>query len=321
MRRIVFLALPLSQMLDMVAPHDAFSQADAINYAESGEHSYKLEVVAGSAEKVVVGHNGLRVLADKSYDEVRGSIDTLIVVGGDIMLEPFSPDLIAWLKRTAKRARRVCSICTGAFLLGSAGLLDGRRATTHWAYCDRLAERCPDVDVEMDPIFVKDDNYYTGAGVSAGMDLALALIEEDLGSNVALRVAQDLVVFLRRPGGQSQFSSLLAQQHSDYRALRDLGPWILAHLDQNLDVNALADHCGISPRHFARVFASEFGTTPAKYVERVRVEAARQRLEESELSIEQAAAQCGFASADVMRRSFKRLLAVSPAEYRQRFRV
>jgi transcriptional regulator GlxA family with amidase domain len=321
MRRIVFLALPLTQMLDLVAPHDAFSQAEAINFANTNNSHYKLEVVSGTHEKVIVGHSGLNLVADTCYEELRGSIDTLIVVGGDVMLEPFDPQLLAWLKRIAKKTRRIGSVCTGAFLLAAAQLLDGRQATTHWAYCERFARMFPQVNVEKDPIFVKDDKFYTGAGVTAGMDLALALIEEDLGSNIALKVAQDLVVFLRRPGGQSQFSSLLAQQHTDYRPLRDLVPWILANLNKTLDVATLAEYCGMSPRHFARVFASEYGTTPAKYIEQVRVESARQSLEETELSVEQAAHRCGFVSADVMRRSFKRLLAVTPVEYRQRFRV
>jgi transcriptional regulator GlxA family with amidase domain len=205
-------------------------------------------------------------------------------------------------------------------LLGAAGLLDGRRATTHWAYCDRFAEKFPEVEVAADPIYVTDGKFYTGAGVTAGMDLALALIEEDHGSAMALRVAQDLVLFLRRPGGQSQFSALLSKQNSEYRQLRDLAPWILSNLKGTLDVNSLAEQCSMSARHFARVFANEYGTTPAKYVEQIRVDAARQSLEESELNIDQVASECGFGSADVMRRSFHRLLSVTPAEYRQRFR-
>lgn len=320
MRRVVFLALPRTQMLDLTGPHDAFSQVETITSSKPA--NYKLEVVSGTKKKnLVTGTNGLKLIADMPYHELTGSVDTLIVVGGDVMLDPFEPDLIEWLKRTAKKSRRVCSICTGSFLLGAAGLLDGRKATTHWAYCDRFAQMFPEIQVEMDPIFVTDGKFYTGAGVTAGMDLALALIEEDHGASMALKVAQDLVLFLRRPGGQSQFSSLLAKQDTEYRQLRDLGPWILSNLKNSLDVNALAEKCSMSPRHFARVFVNEYGTTPAKFIEQVRVDAARQSLEESQLSIEQIAAECGFGSADVMRRSFNRLLSVTPAEYRQRFSI
>lgn len=321
MRRIVFLALPQTQMLDLVAPHDAFSQVEKILRRQGKERNYRLEVVSSQRKKTVSGTNGLRLIADCSYTEIRGSIDTLIVVGGDVMLEPFDHDLLAWLARIAKRTRRISSICTGSFLLGAAGLLDGRRATTHWAYCDRFAERFSEIEVEKDPIFVKDGKFYTGAGVTAGMDLALALIEEDHGAAMALRVAQDLVVFLRRPGGQSQFSTLLSQQDTEYRQLKDLGVWVLSNLAESMEVIDLAEHCGMSPRHFARVFVNEFGTTPAKYVEQLRVDAARQSLEETELNVEQIAAKCGFGSADVMRRSFNRLLSVTPADYRKRFQA
>ena len=322
MRRIVFLALPLSQMLDLVGPHDAFSQVEAVMQKSGGKAAnYKLEVVSGTEVKTVSGTNGLRLVADMCYKDLTGSIDTLIVVGGDVMLDPFEPKLLAWLKSISKRTRRISSICTGSFLLAAAGLLDGHKATTHWAYCDRFAHMFPLVDVQMDPIYVKDGKYYTGAGVTAGMDLALALIEEDHGAAMALKVAQDLVLFLRRPGGQSQFSSLLAKQNTEYNQLKDLGPWLLSNLHNCLDVTTLAEHCGMSPRHFARVFAGEYGVTPAKYVEQIRVDAARQNLEETQLSVEQVADRCGFGSADVMRRSFNRLLAVTPADYRQRFRV
>jgi transcriptional regulator GlxA family with amidase domain len=321
MRRIVFLALPLTQMLDLVGPHDAFSQVEVISETNPKTRNYQLEVVSGTKNKVITGSNGLTLLADKTYAEVSGSIDTLVVVGGDIMLEPFDPSLLSWLRQVSKKTRRICSVCTASFLLAEAGLLAGRKATTHWAYCDRLANRFPEVEVETDPIYVNDGKFYTGAGVTAGMDLALALIEEDHGSATALKVAQDLVLFLRRPGGQSQFSSLLSKQDTEYRQLRDLGPWVMNRLHKTLDVTTLAEQCGMSPRHFARVFVTEYGITPAKYIEQIRVEAARQSLEETELTAEQIATKCGFNSADVMRRSFARLLSITPAEYRQRFRL
>jgi len=214
----------------------------------------------------------------------------------------------------------VGSVRTGSFILAAAGLLDTRRATTHWAHCHDLAAQYPQVAVDADPIFVRDGNVYTSAGVTAGMDLALALVEADYGRDVALAVARQLVMFLTRPGGQSQFSTQLAVQAADRRPLRDLQVWIADHLTADLSVPALAGRAAMSPRNFARVFVTEVGMTPAHYVERVRVEAARRRLEESADGMELVAQRCGFGSAEVMRRAFMRHVRVAPAAYRSRFR-
>jgi transcriptional regulator GlxA family with amidase domain len=212
-------------------------------------------------------------------------------------------------------------VCTGSFILAEAGLLDGRRATTHWAWSAELARLYPRVIVDPDPIFIRDGNVYTSAGVTAGMDLALALVEEDYGREVALRMARDLVLYLRRPGGQSQFSTLLVAHESDCEPLRELRTWIVEHVDADLSVPALARRVAMSPRHFARVFTHEVGMTPGQFVAKVRVEAARRRLEESPQGVKVIAAECGFGNPDTMRRAFLRTLRVAPVAYRGRFRA
>jgi transcriptional regulator GlxA family with amidase domain len=249
--------------------------------------------------------------------------DTLIVAGG-VGVEAALGDraLLAFLRAAAPRVRRLASVCTGAFLLAEAGLLDGRRATTHWAYCAELARRHPRVRVEPDPIYVRDGCVYTSAGVTSGMDLALALVEEDLGREAALTVARWLVLFLKRPGGQSQFSAQLAAQLAAREPIQELQAWIVENVHGDLSVAALAARAGMSPRNFARVFAREVGATPARFVETARVEAARRRLEEhGAQGVEAVAAACGFGSAETMRRAFLRRVRVSPADYRSRFQA
>jgi transcriptional regulator GlxA family with amidase domain len=229
--------------------------------------------------------------------------------------------VVRWLQRIAHQVRRIGSICTGTFLLARAGLLNGRRATTHWKYCEPLTRRYPAVKLEPDPIFVRDGNVYTSAGVTAGMDMALALVEEDAGSNLALEVARELVLYLRRPGGQSQFSAALTLQTTDCQPFRDLAAWVLEHLRNHLSVEVLASRVGMSPRNFARVFRAETNTTPAKFVESLRLEVARRRLQESNASLETIASTCGFRNCDAMRSTFKRILRVAPGEYRWRFQA
>ncbi|HWI72616.1 MAG TPA: helix-turn-helix domain-containing protein, partial [Baekduia sp.] len=228
---------------------------------------------------------------------------------------------VAWLRRAAPRARRVTSVCTGAFVLARAGLLDGRRATTHWAWCSALTRSFSAVDVDPDPIYVRDGDVWTSAGVTAGMDLALALVEEDHGADVALEVARWLVVFLKRPGGQAQFSAGLAAQASAAREpLRELAVWMNDNLDADLSVGALASRACLSERHFARAWRAETGDTPAATVEGLRVERARALLEDG-LAVDAVARACGFASAEVLRRVFHRRLGVAPSAYRERFRT
>jgi transcriptional regulator GlxA family with amidase domain len=228
--------------------------------------------------------------------------------------------LIQWIRRVAPKVRRLCSVCTGAFLLAEAALLDGRVATTHWRSCRTLAERYPRITVETDPIYVRDGKVFTSAGVTSGIDLALALVEEDYGRRVSLAVARELVVFLKRPGGQSQFSVQLAGQMADREPIRELQAWMANHVGEDLSVDSLAHRAAMSPRNFARVFVRETGMTPAGYVEKLRVEAARRRLEESGDDIDSVATACGFGTRESMRRTFLRTLHVTPSAYRSRFR-
>lgn len=229
------------------------------------------------------------------------------------------PALIAWLREHGPRAERLVSVCTGAALLADAGLLDGRRATTHWAYCESLARRHPKVTVEPDPIYVRDGNVATSAGVTAGIDLSLALVEEDLGREAALTVARHLVVFLRRPGNQAQFSAQLSAQTARREPLREVQHWITEHPGEDLSVEALAARARLSPRHFARAFQAETGTTPGRYVERVRVEHARRLLEDTADGVEEISRACGYGTPEAMRRAFLKSLGTAPAEYRRRF--
>ncbi len=263
--------------------------------------------------------SGLRLLPDDDLARV-GAVHTLVVPGGRGTADP-DPAVVRRIGELAPAAERVVSVCTGAFLLAGAGLLAGRRATTHWAYCDALARRFPDTDVTSEPIYVRDGPIATSAGVTAGIDLALALVEEDLGRDVALLVARHLVMFLRRPGGQAQFSTQLAAQLAERHPLREVQRWIAEHPDGDLSVDALAARAALSPRHFARAFAAEVGTTPGRYVDGVRLEAARRLLEDTGDGIEEVARSCGYGTPEAMRRAFVRALAVPPAEYRRRFRT
>jgi transcriptional regulator GlxA family with amidase domain len=263
--------------------------------------------------------SGIRLMADRGYASVRGGLDTLIVSGGDVFAVAGDLRLRQWLRTMSARVRRLASVCSGSFILAEAGLLDGRRATTHWAGVDIMRERYPQIAVEPDAIFVRDGNVYTSAGVTAGIDLALAMVEEDLGHALALAVARRLVVFLKRPGGQSQFSSHLAAQTKPVGILKDLPAWILDNLSDNLSVEQLAGRAAMSPRNFARVFTREMGMTPAKFVERARVDAARRWMEDGGLSLEDVAGRVGFSSAEHMRRTFRRHVRVVPHDYRKRF--
>jgi len=312
MRRVVFAAVPPVQIIDLTAPFEVFARCGG----------YRVELATNSNRGVVGSSCGLELRGAKDYRTLRGAIDTIMVPGGDGAEEILCNEgFLEWLKRMSGRVRRIGSICTGAYLLAAAGILDGKRAVTHWDWCGRLAERFPRVKVEQDPIFVKDGHVYTSAGVTAGIDLALAMVEEDHGHKKALEIARDLVVFMQRPGGQSQFSSLLAAQASSYRPIEELQGWIVENLRGDLGVDVLAARCGMSARHFARVFTSEKGVTPARFVEQIRVDAARALLEATAYGPKEVAAQAGFGSADSMRRSFVRLLSVAPGEYARRFRA
>jgi transcriptional regulator GlxA family with amidase domain len=321
-RRVVTVVFPQLQALDLVGPMEVFSGASRLlARTRSDDPGYSVSV-ASHGGGLVPTSSGLALATEDAETALRPPVDTLIVAGGEGSRAAVRDDaLVALLRLAAPRARRVASVCTGAFLLAGAGLLDGRRAVTHWASCDALSRLHPGVQVERDPIYVRDGNVYTSAGVTAGMDLALALVEEDLGHEVALTVARWLVLFLHRPGNQSQFSTHLSAQLADHQAIRELQGWMAGHLAADLSVEALAERAAMSPRNFARCFRREVGTTPARYVETLRLEAARRRLEESRQPIEGVAAGCGFGTAETMRRAFIRALGTGPAEYRRRFQL
>jgi transcriptional regulator GlxA family with amidase domain len=315
MRRVVIVAFPRVQTLDVHGPAEVFTTATQL----SEQGGYAVEVVA--ARPGPLPTSSIALYPDRTIDRCRGPIDTLVVAGGrGVRAATQDEALVAWLKAAARRSRRVTSVCTGAFLLAEAGLLEGRRATTHWASCALLARSYPGTEVEPDPIFVRDGDVITSAGVTSGMDLALALVEEDLGREVALETARWLVMFVKRPGGQAQFSAQLEAQTADREPLRDLQEWLPDHLDEDLSVPALARRASMSERHFARAFRDETGMTPAVYVEAARVERARIALDSGDLPVETIARLAGFGTVETMRRAFRRRVGVSPAGYRSRFR-
>jgi transcriptional regulator GlxA family with amidase domain len=317
-RVIDVLAYPAVQLLDVTGPVQVFASANDFVVNAGGTPPYLLKVVAQGGEGATASAGV--TLAAGPLTKASEALDTLLVAGGDgAEAAAENPALVDWVRQRATRARRVASLCTGAALLAAAGLLDGRRAATHWKYSAKLSQRFPAVRVEPDPIFICDGPVWTSAGLTAGIDLALALVEEDLGRSLALAVARDLVVFLKRPGGQAQFSAALALQAADDRfgALHD---WINRHLAGDLSLSVLANQAGMSERSFSRHYAEATGQTPARAIERLRMEAARRLLSETRLPVKRISQRCGFGSEETMRRSFLRLLAVTPQDYRDRFR-
>ena len=316
-RVIELVAFPAVQLLDVAGPLQVFASANDLMVESGRAAPYTTQVVAPRGLGVTASA-GLWLSAGP-LSPVDAALDTLIIAGGQgVQAAAGDPELVAWVRARGGRARRVASVCTGAFLLAASGWLDGRRAATHWSFCAELARQFPAVQVEADPIFVHDGPVWSSAGVTAGIDLALALVEEDLGRAVALAVARYLVVFLKRPGGQAQFSAALSLQAADdqFAALHD---WIGDHLAGDLSLANLARHAGMSERSFIRHYTAATGVTPARAVERLRVEAARQLLSDTRLASKQIAARCGFGSEETMRRSFLRLLASTPQDYRARF--
>ncbi|WP_456301993.1 GlxA family transcriptional regulator [Streptomyces griseus] len=301
------------QSLDVSGPMEVFSGA-----SRSPGVSYDLRT-ASLDGRPVRSTSGLTLVPDSSLADAPAP-HTLLVPGGQ-GTRGSQPGLTGWLREHAPRAERLVSVCTGALLLAEAGLLDGHRVTTHWYYCERLARDYPAVEVDPEPIFVRDGRLATSAGVTAGIDLALALVEEDHGRDLALTIARHLVVFLRRPGNQAQFSAQLSAQTARREPLREVQHWIAQHPDADLGVDALAARARLSPRHFARAFRSETGTTPGRYVERVRLEHARRLLEDTADGVERIARASGYGTPEAMRRAFVKTLATAPAEYRRRFRT
>jgi transcriptional regulator GlxA family with amidase domain len=282
---------------------------------------YEVQLANPGKERSLRMHRGVVLGEATPITEIVGPIDTLMIAGGEgAESGGFDPAFIAWIKEAAGRSRRIAAICTGAFVLAEAGLLNGRKAVTHWNFCERLAKDYPEVKVMPDPIYLRDGNIYTSAGITAGIDLSLALVEEDHGHQAALKIARQLVMFLVRPGGQAQYSHMLSHQAGDSQPLRELQVWMLEHLRENLTVEALAEHMGMSARNFTRVCLRETGMNPGKFVDRMRVEAAQQMIDGSAHGLKEIADAVGFRSIDAMRRGFVRVLGVTAAEYASRFR-
>ncbi len=309
-QRVLVVLFDGVQSLDVSGPVEVFAGA---GLARRGSYTIRTGSVGGGEIRT---SSGLRLRPDIDLLGA-GPVDLLLVPGGAGTREG-DPRLVDWLRGAAHGTRRVAAVCTGAFLLAEAGLLDGRRATTHWRHTHTLARRFPGVAVETEPIFVNDGAVWTSAGVTAGIDLALALVEEDLGRDVALQIARHLVMFVRRPGGQRQFSAQLEGQVAGRDPLREVQRHIAEHPGGDLSVEALARLANLSPRQFSRAFAAEVGTPPGRYVDRVRLEAARRRLEEGAF-VEEAARACGYGTGEAMRRAFVRTLGVTPTDYKERF--
>jgi transcriptional regulator GlxA family with amidase domain len=317
-KHIALLAIPGVQMLDLAGPMDVFSEA---NTQLDDTEAYKVTIVALTLDPVTA-QNGMRFIPDASIGSPIRSFDTILVAGSPgIGNYEQHPGLIDWIVESSRNVRRIGSICSGAFLLAHAGILNGRQATTHWEAAARLVEAFPRIKVDPNRIYIKDGPVYTSAGVTASMDLALALVDEDHGSDIAMRVARQLILFLKRPGGQTQFSIHTEVQVTEAGPVRDVHEWILGNLDEDLSVEALAAHVSMSSRNFARIFKRELGITPGDYVEAARVEAARRILEETDTPLKTVAALCGFSDQSGLRRAFMRRINVTPAEYRHRFRV
>ncbi len=312
-RRVVIACLPGIEILDVAGPVNVFSAATRMLPAGSG---YRVEIAAPVAGPFPTA-GGVELVAHTALSRTRGALDTLVALGS--MCTSVPADHVTHVRRLAGGARRIASICCGAFVLGASGLLDGRRVVTHWAMCDELVRLYPSCQAVPDAIYLRDGSLWTSAGVTAGLDLALALVEEDHGGEVALAVARWLVMYLRRPGGQTQFSATLAAQGGERTPIRELVAWLGDHLADDLSVGALARRAGMSERNFARVFASETGATPAAHVERLRLEAARRALELSARPVKEIAAIAGFGAVETMNRAFRRLLRTTPLAYRARF--
>jgi transcriptional regulator GlxA family with amidase domain len=327
-RHVAMTVYPNFLMIDAIAPMEVFNFANiALQLAgriAPSESVYTLAIVA-EQRGPVKSSSGICIYADKSYDDLHEGIDTLMLAGAshDPYLETAIQDtkLRSFLIQMMPKARRMVSICTGALILAEAGLLDGRKATTHWMHCDQLALGHKNIRVEPDKIFVRDGNMYSSGGVTAGIDLALSLVEEDWGWEVAATVARGMLIFMRRPGGQSQFSSYVFNEAKSRKDFRDLQAWIVSNPNTDLGVEQLAERMAMSPRNFSRLFCQEIGVTPAKFVEGIRLEAAKNMMLQTDLPMESVAVQCGFGSAEQMRRSFQRILKTTPQDYRSYFKM
>jgi len=319
---IVIIAMPNAMALDIVGPMDVFHNANRVKAMSKRREScsYDISVVSADRNMQVRTSAGLVISCHQNIYDIGFPIDTLIIGGFSMDYNWDSqPELAAWLKSNHHHIGRIAAVCLGAFLLAKAGLLDGRKATTHWMNTHQLGQLFSQISVQSGPIYVKDDNLYTSAGASAGIDLCLALIEEDNGRAVAIQVAKELVLYLKRTGNQSQFSALLLDQEAVKKPIHELQLWIRENISKDLSNQVLARHAIMSPRNFARIFRAELGITPAKYVEKIRIEAAKRYLEYSSEPLGRIASHCGFSSADAMRKIFMKLIKTTPHLYRRHF--
>ena len=325
-RHIVMLVFPGCILQDAVGPLDVFNFANIaiLRYDPTKNNpelfAYRLTVVAEKSGPVK-SFSGVSIHADKSYEELDEPVDTLMIAGGAIMDDAMSDiKMRNWIISMMPKVRRLVSICSGAMILAACGILNNRRATTHWLFCEQMALSNQSITVEPDKIFIRDGNVYTSGGVTAGIDLSLSLVEEDWGWEAAAGAARGMLIFMRRPGGQSQFSMYVFNEAKNRKDFRELQAWIISNPNKNLSIEVLADRMAMSERNFSRVFCQEVGMTPAKFIERVRLEAARSMLTQSNQSVEQVAINCGFATAEQMRRTFQRLLNTTPQEFRANFK-
>lgn len=323
-KHIVILVSPYSTVLDMSGPMDVFQKAIE-HFDKAGTQppfTYKIHTISLGKSKKVPMSSGITILTEGTYKEITYPVDTLIVAGRSPHAEEHPKGVtLTWLREQAGKVHRICSVCAGAFILADAGILTNRKATTHWMLCEKMAQIYPDVKVNMEAIYVKDGNVYTSAGITAGMDLALALLEEDLGRKFALLIARIMVLFLKRPGNQTQFSTVLEAQKTDYQPISQATKWINNHLDEDITIEKLAEQVLMSPRNFARVFVRELNTTPMKYVEKIRLETACRYLTETNLSIDQIATRSGFKNAVNMNRIFMKTYCTTPTQYRRDFKT
>jgi transcriptional regulator GlxA family with amidase domain len=322
-KHVVIIVPPMASLLNVAGPLEVFTRTMSYikDNVPEANGTYATHILSVDSSNVVNTSAGLPIICEGGIESINYEVDTVLIAGKitGIADNAVTKNLTSWLNCNKNTFRRIGSICAGAFVLAEAGLLNGRRATTHWQVCDKLARLYPEIKVEKDPIYVKDGNIYTSAGISSGMDLSLALVEEDFGRDVAIMVARFLVLYLKRPGNQSQFSNILMYQSVDYKPIKLIQDWIMTHLNEDLTVELLAEKALMSPRNFSRVFLREMGITPAKYIDKVRLETARRRLEETRLSLEEISNECGVGSADRLRRLFIRYMKTTPSDYRKSF--
>lgn len=319
-RHIVVLVHPGSTLLNISAPVEIFRKA--IKYKDRIKKQvdllYQVHIVSAQKSRKIETEAGVPIICESSYKNISYPIDTLIVAGAP-REKGYKKEVLLWLREQANVVRRICSLCAGAFVLAEAGILKNRKAVTHWQLCEEMATKYPDIQVNMQAIFVKDGHVYTSAGTTAGFDLSLALVEEDLGKEFALMIAKVMVLFLKRPGNQTQFSTVLESQRTDYQPISQAIEWMCNHLNEDITVEKLAEQVLMSPRNFARVFARELKITPIKYVEKLRLETACRYLTETHLNINEIADMCGLKNTINMNRTFLRMYNTTPSQYRRNF--